>query len=222
MRKQLAVAVATGTVLAGLLPLTAAAAATTGGAAAHPVLTISKAGGKAVKRGAKLTAGLAKGSTVTFYSPGTTNGVSCKSASFTDKVTKNPPSPGFALEQLTAQAFSKCSVHGVSGAKGVKSIKVAGLPYRTTVSGKSGNPIVLFKARTTLTLNTILGSLTCTYAAATVKGTASNTGQVNIFKDQTFALKSGSGACPKKGNFSATFGPVTDVSVKGHPHVFVN
>ena len=207
--------------LAGILPLTAAAAATTGGAAAHPVLTIGKAGGKAVKRGAKLTAGLAKGSTVTFYSQGK-NGVSCKSASFTDKVTKNPPSPGFALEQLTAQKFSKCSVHGISGARSIKSIKITGLPYRTTVSGRSGHPIVLFKARTTLVLNTILGSLTCTYAAGKVKGTASNVGQVNIFKDQTFSRQSGPAACPKSGNFSATFGPVTDVSVKSHPHVFVN
>ncbi|HEX9064086.1 MAG TPA: hypothetical protein VF843_03200 [Streptosporangiaceae bacterium] len=225
MRKQLAGAIAAGTVLAGLVPLTAASAATSAGAAraaVHPVLTIGKAGGKAVKRGDVLTAGLAKGKSVTFFSPGTSNGVTCKSASFTDKVTKNPPSPGPAIESLTGQSFGKCRVHGVAGARSIKSIKVKGLPYRTTVSGRSGHPIVLFKARTTLTLNTVLGSLTCTYGAAKVMGTFSNTGQVNIFKDQTFSLQSGPVACPKKGNFSATFGPVTDTSVKSHPHVFVN
>jgi hypothetical protein len=223
MRRQLILGAALGTALLGVVPITAASAATHSQAQRRPaVLTVNKAGGPAVKRGAVLKAGLAKGASVTFFAPGTSNGVTCKQASFTDKVTKNPPSPGLALEQLTAQTFSKCSVHGVGGATGVKSIHVAGLPYRTTLSGRAGHPIVLFRARTTLTLKTVLGTLTCGYGAAKVKGTASNVGQVNIFKDQTFTKISGSVACPTKGDFSATFGPVKDTSVKGSPHVFVN
>ncbi len=222
MRKQLAVAAATGTVLAGLLPLTAASAATSASAARHPVLTIGRVGGKGVKVGAVLKAGLARGKSVTFFKPGTRNGVTCKSASFTDKVTRNPLTPGVALEKLTAQTFSKCTVHGITGARSIKSIKIIGLPYRTTVSSRSGHPIVLFRARTTLTLNTILGSISCTYGAARVKGKWSNVGQVNIFKNQTFTKLSGSAACLRTGDFSATFGPVKDVSVRNHPHVFVN
>ena len=222
MRKEFVLATALGTAMIGVLPLTAAAAATHSQAhKASAVLTTGKAGGTAVRRGAALKAGLQKGTTVTFNSPGSKNGVTCKSASFTDKVTKNPPTPGFALERLTGQRFGGCSVHGVGGATGVKSVAVKGLPYRTTISGKD-HSIVLFKARTTLTLKTVLGTLTCSYGAAKVKGTASNTGQVNKFTDQTFTLLSGSVACLKKGNFSATFGPVTDVSVTSHPHVFVN
>jgi hypothetical protein len=222
MRKQFVLAAALGTAVIGVLPITAAAAATHSQAhRASAVLTIRKAGGTAVKRGAILQAGLAKGSAVTFFGPGTKNGVTCKSASFKDKVTKNPSSPGFARELLTAQKFGKCSVHGVTGATGVKSIVVKGLPYTTTIGGKS-HAIVLFKARTTLTLKTVIGTVSCSYGAAKVKGTASNVGQVNKFTNQTFRLTSGPGACPGKGNFSATFGPVKDTSVKNSPHVFVN
>jgi hypothetical protein len=101
----------------------------------------------------------------------------------------NPAHPGFARELLTAQNFGQCGVHGVGGATGVKAIANKGLPY----------------------------TITCGYGAAAVKGTASNVGQVNKFTDQTFTLLSGSSACPKKGNFSAKFGPVKDTSVKNHP-----
>jgi hypothetical protein len=222
MRKQFILATALGTAAVGVLPLTAAAAATHSQAhRAAAVLTTGKTGGTAVKRGATLQAALQKGSAVTFLTPGTKNGVTCKTASFKDKVTKNPPSPGFARELLTSQTFGKCGVHGVAGATGVKSIAVKGLPYKTTIGGKS-HGIALFKARTLLTLKTVIGPVTCSYGAAAVKGTASNVGQVNKFTDQTFTLLSGSSACPKKGNFSATFGPVKDTSVKNSPHVFVN
>jgi len=223
MRKHIAVAMAAGTALLGVVPLTAAAASTHSQAQRRSaVLTINRVGGKAVKVGAVLKAGLKRGTTVTFFSPGTTNGVTCKSASFANKVTRNPLTPGLALEKLTAQKFSNCSVHGVAGARGVKSIKVVGLPYKTTVSGRAGHPIVVFRARTRLVLNTILGTVTCGYGKAQVHGTASNKGQVNIFKNQTFTKVSGPVACPRSGNFSATFGPVKDTSVTGSPHVFVN
>ena len=104
----------------------------------------------------------------------------------------------------------------------MKSIVVKGLPYKTTIGGKN-HAIVLLKARTTLTLKTVIGTVSCGYGAAKVKGTASNVGQVNKFTNQTFTRVSGPPqACPRKGNFSATFGPVKDTSVKNSPHVFVN
>lgn len=217
MRKHLLLAAAVITGLLSIIPIAAASAAPTAG---HSVLTTGSPTGPNVKRGAKLTAGL-KGS-ATLFAPGTKAGVTCKSAAFADRVTKNPPAGKIATELLTAQTFGKCSVSGVAGAKSVKSVVVKGLPYKTAVSGAGTKPIVIGKARTQVTLGTILGTLSCTYGAAVIKGTSSNTGQVNKFTDQTFTLISGSGACPRKGNFSATFGPVTDVSAKGHPHVFVN
>ena len=67
-----------------------------------------------------------------------------------------------------------------------------------------------------------LRSLQRCYGAVAVRGTASNVGQVNKFAGQPFTLTSGSGACPKKASFTATFGPFTNVSVPSHPHVFVN
>jgi len=199
------------------LPVVTASAAT-----GHAVLTISKVGGPNVRVNAILQTSLKSGTKVTFFTPGTSNGVSCRSASFTDKVTSNPAVPGIARELLTKQAFSKCSISGVGGATGVKSIAVLGLPYKATVSSSGSHQIVLSKVSTKLTLNTVLGALTCTYSAAAVKGTWSNTGQVNKFVNQTFTLSSGSAACPRKGSFSGTFGPVRDISVARNPAVFVN
>ncbi|HUJ06051.1 MAG TPA: hypothetical protein VLX31_08065 [Streptosporangiaceae bacterium] len=217
MRKHLLLAAAVMAGLVTILPLTAATAA---GTAGHSVLTDGSPKGPNVKRGAILKAGL-KGS-ATFFSPGTKAGVTCKSSAYTDRVTKNPPAGKVATELLTAQSFGKCSVSGVPGAKSVKDVTVVGLPYKTTVSGAGTKPIVISKARTKITLGTILGSLVCTYGATQVKGTSSNVGQVSTFTNQTFTKVSGSAACPSKGNFSATFGPLTDTSVKSHPHVFVN
>ena len=46
--------------------------------------------------------------------------------------------------------------------------------------------------------------------------------QTITFSKQVFRLQSGVNACPKKGTFTAAFGPVLDTSVHGRPHVFVN
>ncbi len=57
---------------------------------------------------------------------------------------------------------------------------------------------------------------------ASVKGKASNTGNTITFSKQKFTKSAGGTLCPASANFSATFGPVTDSSVKGSPKVFVN
>ncbi len=217
MRKRILTAIAAVVALLAFLPMVTASAATR-----HAVLTINKVGGPNVKVKAILQASVKSGTKVTFFTPGTKNGVSCKSASFTDTVTSNPLVPGLARENLNKQTFGKCTISGVPGATGVKSIAVQGLPYKTTVSSSGSHQIVLSKAKTKLTLNTILGPITCTYSAATVKGTWSNTGQVNKFVNQTFTRSAGPALCPRKGTFSATFGPVRDFSVRNHPAVFVN
>jgi len=187
------------------------------------VLTINKVGGPAVKVGAVLKSGLAKGKTAVF-SLGTEK-LTCKSAKFSATVKINPAKPGTATESLTAQTFAKCTVN-VSGVV-VKSLKVLDLPFKTTVSDATGLPVTVSGTKTKpikITAKVALGStnVACTYKATSVKGSASNTGSTVTFSKQKFTFVSGSSLCPASANFSATFGPVKDTSVTNSPKVFVN
>jgi hypothetical protein len=212
MRKLLLAAVAMAAVLLGVAPMTAASAAT------HDVLTTGKVGGTNVKAGATLTA---NGSKITFATGGS-SGINCKKAKFTAKVTKNPKAKGTATESLINQTFSGCSVHGISGATGVKSIVLNHRPYKTTIKDSAGDPVTVSKTNTTIEINSSLGPLKCVYAAKTTTGHASNSSQTITFSKQKFSKQSGPAECPGSGTFSATFGPVVDSSVHGNPHVFVN
>ncbi|MGO8959870.1 MAG: hypothetical protein ACLQFR_21245 [Streptosporangiaceae bacterium] len=214
MRKLLLPAAAAAAALLAVLPMTAASAAT------HDVLTTGKPNGTNVKVGAILKASLKAKTTATFLTSGK-NGVTCKKVMFTDKVIKNPSSPGTAHENLTAQTFSSCTVKGIPGATGVKSVKLNKLPYPTTIQSKGG-VVTVSGTNTTITLNTSVGTISCTYKASTTKGTASNKAQTISFSKQKFTRTASPLACPPNGTFSATFGPVLDTSVKGNPHVFVN
>jgi hypothetical protein len=218
MRKLLLPAAAAAALLAAA-PMTAASAAS------HDVLTTGKVGGPNVKVGALLQASLKSNTTAKFLTS-KSSGVTCKKVTFTDKVISNPPQPGTAKESLTKQIFvsSSCSVKGIQGATSVKSVKVNKLPYRATISGKKGFPVTVSGTSTTITLNTTLGPLSCTYTAngRITKGNASNTTQTISFNGQKFTRSHSPLNCPKTGTFSATFGPVVDTSAKGHPHVFVN
>jgi hypothetical protein len=214
------VAVATSALLIAA-PMVPAAAT-----AAH-VLTISKAGGTAVSNGAVLTSGLAKKTTANFKVGKMT--VKCASAAFTGKVTSNPAATGTAkaTESVTASTLSKCAV------KGVKSISVVAknLPYVATVSAAKGNPVKVSgtsKSKPISLTATIVVTaklkLTCSYTAASIVGKASNTGNVVSLAGK-FTFSKGGKTCKNVGktvSFSATYGPVTDTSVTGHPKVFVN
>jgi hypothetical protein len=214
VRSVLAAAAAAASMLA-VVPLTAASAATV-----H-VLTIVKVGGPNVKVGATVAAGLKTGTKATFFSPGTTTGVTCASAATSNTVTANPVKPGIAGESLTTQKFGKCTTN-IPGATSVMSVKALNLPYKVTISDATGFPVKVSNLSTKITLGTVIGTVTCTYKAATLKGKASNTGSTEKFTNQPFTLSSGSSACPSSGNFSATFGPEKDISVTGSPAVFVN
>lgn len=209
----------TAAAMLAVLPMTAASAAT------PHVLTTGKVGGPAVAVGAILKAPLKIGTKATFFSPGTTTGVTCTKAGVTNKVTKNPLKPGIAVESLTAQTFGSCTTN-IPGTTSVQSVKVLNLPYTTTVSDAAGFPITVTKpggvVKTSIAINSVLGLLTCTYKATKLSGKASNIGSTNAFTNQLFTLASGSSACPKQGSFSATFGPLKDTSVAGSPNVFVN
>jgi hypothetical protein len=190
-------------------------------AATVDVLTISKAGGTNVKVGAVLKASLKSGTDATFFSPGTTTGITCAKSGFTQKVTTNPAKPGTADVSVTAQTFSSCTSN-VTGVTSVTSVTAEALPYKTTISDAKGDPVTVAAPSATIDLNTEVGAISCTYKATSIKGAASNTGQKVTFTNQTLTFSSGSSLCPTSGDFSATYGPVKDTSVKGDPHVFVN
>ncbi|HEY2640728.1 MAG TPA: hypothetical protein VGI66_12705 [Streptosporangiaceae bacterium] len=199
-------------------------------AVAH-VLTIRKVGGTAVSKGAVLTSGLAKKTTATF-SIGTTK-VKCGTGAFTGKVTSNPAvgANAKATESVTASKLGKCAITGLTF-----SIAIAAnnLPYNASVGAAKGNPVKISgrsKSKPiSLTAKVKLSAtntLTCTYIAASISGKASNTGNVISFSNQKFKFSTGSSkaTCTSFGTtatFSATYGPVTDHSVKGSPKVFVN
>jgi hypothetical protein len=203
-------------------PMVSAEAAT-----AH-VLTIGKTGGTAVSKGAVLTAGLASKTKATF-AIGTLT-VKCTSATFTTKVTSNPAvsAKALATESVTKSALAKCSVTGATSI----SVVTNNLPYNATVSAAKGNPVKVSGTSKSkpisLTATVVvphLAKIICTYTAASILGKASNKGNSINFSGQTFAFSKGSSFCKNAGKtakFSATYGPVTDTSVKGSPKVFVN
>ncbi|MFJ8079968.1 Tat pathway signal sequence domain protein [Streptomyces sp. NPDC096205] len=210
-----------------LLSLAAAAAALTlplaapAGAVAGPVLTTGSAGGTPVAVGAVLSAPLASGTAATFYSSATgTSGVSCTTSQFSATVTGNPTAPGTATESLTAHTFAGCTSN-VSGVLGVNSITVQNLPYGTTVtsagvvtvSPPSGSTI-----RTTVSLRTLLGNVSCVYQGAGLTGAASNADNSITFSNQPFSKVSGSSLCFSNAYFSAKYAPVTTSGAA----VFVN
>src|ERR1700683_877565 len=98
MRKYRLAAVAAAGVMVLAVPAGAALAAGTHNAAAKPVLRIGKTSGAAVKKGAKLSAGLAKGSKVVLViaSGSTKYTGTCTKSSIAAKVTKNPSAKGKA------------------------------------------------------------------------------------------------------------------------------
>jgi hypothetical protein len=195
-----------------------------GASAAGNVLTTGSAGGTAVAVGDTLSASLASGAKVTFYSSATgTSGVTCTTSSFTAKATSNPAAPGTAGESLTAQTFSNCTSN-VTGVTSVQSVTVDSLPYTVTASDSSGDPVVISASpvQTTVKLGTILGTITCVYQASSLSGASSNTGNTITFSAQKFTKSSGTSLCFSTGYFSAKYGPVLDTSQSGSPAVFVN
>jgi hypothetical protein len=220
MRKYCSAGLIAATALIAALPLTSAAAATV-----H-VLTTKKAGGTAVRPGAVLKASLATGTKAVFAT--SMGSLTCAKSSTSSKVVSNPARPGKATESLTKQTFSKCAAH-ISGVGTITATVTAGhLPYKAAVNDAKGNPVTVSgssKAKPvqiTFTANYDGVTFSCTLAAAKITGHASNKGNTVSFAKQQLKFKTGSSICPSSGSFSASYGPVTDSSVKGSPKVFVN
>jgi len=192
------------------------------------VLTISKTGGRAVSVGAITKAALAKGMKVTFAEG--SEKVNCGAATFSAKVTSNPAAPGKATESLTAQNFGKCAVSVSGSGITINSIVASNLPYRVTASDSKGDPVkvsgqgkskpIVFTVTATVKG---FGKVICHYAAGTVTGSAAAKGSAITIVKQKFKVATGSNLlCVASATMSATFGPVRDTSVHGHPAVFVN
>jgi hypothetical protein len=208
--------------------LLATVATATPAAAADNVLTYGSAGGSAVAVGDALTASLAAGTTANFYSTATgTSGVRCSASSFGATVDSNPAAPGTAGETLGTQTFGTCTSN-VFGTTGVRGVTVQNLPFATTVDGATQAVTLTGTAaspiRTTIVLNTILGTVTCVYDANgnVVHGVASNTDLSITFTSQQFNRSSGPGTCFANGYFTAKYSPVQDTSQAGSPTVYVN
>ncbi|MFB9236916.1 Tat pathway signal sequence domain protein [Plantactinospora siamensis] len=220
-------AVAAGTLLAVVAAGPAVAAG--GSTQAVDVLTYGSAGGTNVPVGDVANASLKTGTTANFYSSATgTTGIKCSASSFSATITANPPAPGTATESLTSQTFTASScTSNVIGTTGVASITVGNLPYATTVAsggtvkitGTAAKPI-----QTTIVLKTLLGNITCAYQANgnTLTGAASNASLSISFTNQQFNRTSGPGTCFANGYFTASYGPITDVSRTGSPNIYVN
>lgn len=224
-------ALASASIMLLAMPAGVAYAASAHSAASKPkpVLTVGRKGGPAVKKGAKLTASLAKRTKVT-VALGTAFTITCKSSTIKTKVTANPSAPGKATMSVTGWSLGKCpkSVSGVT----LNSLSAINLPSKATVTAKGDKVTVAgskkskpvgFKAVVTLSGQ----KLTCVFTAKALSGHASNIGNKVSFAKQSFALdtSASSSLCSAAGTtatFSATYGPVRDTSVHGSPKVFVS
>jgi sugar (pentulose or hexulose) kinase len=192
------------------------------------VLTTGSLAGPNVAVGDVLVANVAAGTTANFATAsGGTTGVKCAVSAFTATVTDNPAAPAVATESTTAHTFSSCTAN-IFGVTRVNSVTVNNLPFGTTVDSATGVVTVSGTAtapiRTTLSLGTILGSVTCVYQAngGAITGLSSNTDNSISFDNQAFSKSSGPITCPGAGFFTATYAPVVDTTVAGSPAVFTN
>lgn len=192
------------------------------------VLTTVKVGGHNVKVKDVLQTGLKPRTVLVFTQIGVAHPISlkCAKSTITSKVVANPVKPGTAVESITGETVTACKANTTL----VQSVtvKATKLPYKVTASDAKGFPVTVFAPAAILHIvpapSTKLKPFNCIFTAKTIKGSFSNTGSLTSFSKQVFTLqKTGSGIfCPAKGALTATYGPVVDLSVVGHPHVFVN
>jgi hypothetical protein len=194
---------------------------------AGAVLTTSTPDGPDVAVGDVLTASVATGTTANFATAsGGSTGIRCSQSAFTTTVVDNPAAPGVATESTTSHTFASCTAN-ILGVTRVNSVTVNNTPFATTVdssgvvtvSGTAALPI-----KTTISLGTILGSVTCVYTAdgGSITGAVDNTDNAIAFDNQAFSKSSGPITCPSSGFFTARYAPVLDTSAEGSPVVVTN
>ena len=206
--------------------LVTAVAASPASAASDAVLTSGDTGpngGTNVAVGDTLTAGLASGTTTTFFDA-SGKGVTCTGAAFTATVSTNPTvGSGDATESIGGLSFTGCTSN-ISGVRSVKSITIDNLPYSGDVSDTAGTITITGSVHATIVLNLVIGTATCKYTGPTagVVGSAVAASNSLDFTNQAFAKDTGSwSGCPGPENFTASFAPVIDTTVGG-ADVYVN
>jgi hypothetical protein len=232
MRKyRLAAVAAAGVMLLGA-PAGAALAASAHAAANKPVLRVGKTTGAPVKKGAKLSAGLAKGQKVNL-SIGSF-AATCSKSSFAAKVVKNPTSKGTASLSITKETLGGCSLPAsLKALATLKSITSVDTPYLGTITSKGKVTIGESKKSKPIgfaAVITVSGTnYTCVFTAASNTGKTSNTGNTVSFSKQKLTLNTTMtppkdlSTCKFPGTssvFSAKYGPVRDTSVKHSPKVY--
>src|SRR5580698_6105182 len=226
MRKyRLAAVAAAGVMLLGA-PAGAALAASAHAAANKPVLRVGKTTGAPVKKGAKLSASLAKGQKVNL-SIGSF-AATCSKSSFSAKVVKNPTSKGTASLSVTNETLSGCSLPAsLKGLATLKSITSINTPYVGTITSKGKVTIGESKKSKPIGFKAVINvggtNHSCVFTAASNTGKTSNKGNTVSFSKQKLTLNttltpSGDlSTCKLAGtssSFSAVYGPVRDTSVK--------
>jgi hypothetical protein len=191
--------------------------------AANNVITLGSAGGTAAAVGDVVNATLASGTTANFFSTATgSTGARCSTSQFAARINSNPAAPGTATEALTTQTFTNCTAN-IFGVSRVNGVVVNNLGYNTSVSssgavvvsGGTAGPI-----QTTVSLQTILGAITCVYrtVSGSITGTASNADNSIAFVNQQFTKTSGPNLCFGSAFFTARYSPILDGGVR----TFVN
>lgn len=182
--------------------------------ATSAVLTSGSLGGPATA--SMITAPKKASTPATFLESGTTTGVTCASADFVASVSDNPPAPGTAT--LTSNVtFGNCS-ENISGATCVQSLGIGNSPFSATVSSDR-SVTVNGPINVEIKMCSVLGTVTCTYSAASRHGIFDNSDHSITFTNQRFTKVTGPSTCFSSIDFSATYAPVTD---GGGAPVFVN
>jgi hypothetical protein len=176
------------------------------------VLTYQSLGGPNVNVSDIIGSGLKSGTTANFGGI-----VVCNASSIAASVSSNPAAGGTAVTSLTTWTFGNCmsNIPNTTCA----SITVGNLPYSMTFNGSTGI-VMISSPQFTLRFCTPLGMLTCFYATPTINSLYSNTDNsipisVNVTKS------SGPGVCPTSTPFTATYAPISDISVPAPAPVFV-
>jgi hypothetical protein len=215
MRRLILGAIGAAAAIVVMTPMAASAATT-------DVLTTTKVGGANVAAGAKLSASLKSG-TKAVFSDGSAGSVTCAKSSVAETVTANPAKPGTATLSVTGISLSSCTatISGITVT--VKSVKDYKAPFKATVSDAKGFPVTVTKPGFVVVASADGITATCTFQAASIKGSASNSNSSVNFTDQAFKVVTGSNSlCPSGGDLTVAYAPVKDTSVSGDPHVFVN
>jgi hypothetical protein len=197
-------------------------------AAATPVLTLASVNGPAVQVNDVLAATGTNVSVAT--TSGGSTGITCNSATLSATVTANPGAGANADENATLTTTG-CSSN-IAGVTKVNSVTLNNQPYTAAVTS-GGVVTVTGNITSTVSLQTVLGAITCSYTASnnanlspsapSLDAVAHNVTPANsiVISNNQFTLTTGSGLCPKNGFLSATVGPVTDTT-QGGQDVFVS